>query len=184
MGCSCNSTTSSSSKCKYFVDEDRKKFSFYYWKTKTDICEPYYNLEIFSHYRENDDKILQIDTVHHCQFTKFYKSQITCDKINPQFYDISKIYTYQLNSLIHLIPCKSGGHLENCTYFECNMKFKCPGYYCIPWGYVCDGKWDCPHGLDESQEDICVNQRQCFNMFKCKNSIICIHLNDICNKDI
>ena len=130
------------------------------------MCEPYYNLEIFSHYRENDDKILQIDTVHHCQFTKFYKSQITCDKINPQFYDISKICTYQLNSLIHLIPCKSGGHLENCTYFECNMKFKCPGYYCIPWGYVCDGKWDCPHGLDESQEDICVNKG---NVLTCSN---------------
>ena len=183
LGCSCNSTNSYSSNCKYLVDEDRKKCSFYYRKTKKYICEPYYNLEIFSR-KENYYKILQIDTDHQCQFMKFYKSQITCDKCSPQFYDISKICTYQLNSLNHLIPCKSGGHLENCTYFKCNMKFKCPSYYCIPWGYVCDRKWDCPHGLDESQRDICVNQRQCFNMFKCKKSIICIHVNDICNKDV
>ena len=64
------------------------------------------------------------------------------------------------------------------------MRFKCPGYYCIPWKYVCDGKWDCPHGIDESQAYNCVKERQCTNMFKCKKSIICIHIGDICNEKI
>ena len=49
---------------------------------------------------------------------------------------------------------------------------------------MCDGKWDCPHGIDESQAYNCVKERQCTNMFKCKNSIICIHIGYICNEKI
>ena len=78
------------------------------------------------------------------------KSMIPCRSYQQVFYNISNICEYKLNSLNDLTPCKAGDHLKNCTYFECNMKYKCPGYYCIPWGYVCDGKWDCPHGLDEN----------------------------------
>ena len=36
--------------------------------------------------------------------------------------------------------------------------FKCPGYHCIPWSYVCDGKWDCPHGYDELENSFWVHQ--------------------------
>ena len=78
----------------------------------------------------------------------------------------------------YLIPCKGGEHLQYCKNFECNMKYKCPNYYCIPWAYVCDGKFDCPSGLEEQN---CKVGRNCENMFKCKDSQICIHLNDICD---
>ena len=53
-------------------------------------------------------------------------------------------------------------------------------YYCIPWSYVCDNKWDCPHGYDELNET-CSTNRECTNMFKCRNSIRCVHMGDVCN---
>ena len=59
------------------------------------------------------------------------------------------------------------------------MKFKCLNFYCIPWSYVCDGKWDCPRGYDES--NVCGKNRQCRNMFKCVNTQKCIHLGDVCD---
>ena len=61
------------------------------------------------------------------------------------------------------------------------MKFKCPDYYCIPWSYVCDGKWDCPNGIDEFKEHNCSSIRECHNMFKCEKSQVCIHLGDVCD---
>ena len=60
------------------------------------------------------------------------KNQIPCRKGHTKCFDISEICSYQLNHLKHLIPCRTGEHLENCMKFECNMMFKCPGYYCIP----------------------------------------------------
>ena len=59
------------------------------------------------------------------------------------------------------------------------MKFKCPDFYCLPWSYVCDGKWDCPGGYDEVKELKCGN-RDCINMFKCMKSQKCIHVGDVC----
>ena len=36
--------------------------------------------------------------------------------------------------------------------FECpDTYFKCPGNYCIPFHYVCDGEWQCPDGQDEAE---------------------------------
>ncbi len=36
--------------------------------------------------------------------------------------------------------------------YECpDNYFKCPGNYCIPLHYVCDGEWQCPDGEDEIQ---------------------------------
>ena len=78
-----------------------------------------------------------------------------------------------------LSPCRTGEHLQNCKYFECNMMYKCPGYYCLPWRYVCDGKWNCPKGLDENE---CFSSNNCYNMFKCSNSGMCVHLGNICDQ--
>ena len=61
------------------------------------------------------------------------------------------------------------------------MHFKCPDSYCVPWGYICDGKWDCPYGYDESHHFSCGPHRICDGMFKCKYSQICLHLGDVCD---
>ena len=102
-----------------------------------------------------------------------------CGKSSFICYNVSDICSYSLNELKILVPCQFGEHIQNCKLFECNMKFKCAGYYCIPWNYVCDGKWDCPGGLDEEYQ--CANDEQCINLFKCKGSHICVHVNDICD---
>ena len=65
------------------------------------------------------------------------KNQIPCRKGHTKCFDVSEICPYQLDHLKHLIPCRTGEHLENCRKFECNMMFKCPGYYCIPWSRLC-----------------------------------------------
>ncbi len=57
--------------------------------------------------------------------------------------------------------------------------YKCPGYYCIPWRYQCDGLWHCPFGTDEHKKDC--ERKACPGMFKCVKSVICIAVEDICN---
>ena len=88
---------------------------------------------------------------------------------------------YRLNRNNLLTPCRNGKHVANCRLIQCNMKFKCPDFYCIPWSYVCDGKWDCPGGYDEVKELKSGINRDCINMFKCMNSQKCIHVGDFCN---
>ena len=62
----------------------------------------------------------------------------------------------------------------------CHQHFKCLGYYCIPWQYVCNGRNDCPFGDDEARCSL----RKCVSLFKCKGretSPICIHQNQMCD---
>ena len=96
-------------------------------------------------------------------------------------YSFSEICIYRLNNNGDLTPCKSGTQLYDCYHFECDISFKCVGFYCIPWSYVCDGKWDCPKGLDESANEGCGFIRSCINMLKCEGSQLCIHLASICD---
>ncbi len=58
------------------------------------------------------------------------------------------------------------------------MKFKCPTSYCIPYGYACDGKRDCPFANDEHE---CNQRRDCLGLFSCSNSTTCLHMKDICD---
>ncbi len=70
----------------------------------------------------------------------------------------------------------------DCAEVECGDNFfKCPGFYCVPWRYVCDMNWDCPGGTDETSCDRSVDQTSCPGQFSCVNSIICIATEDICN---
>ncbi len=39
---------------------------------------------------------------------------------------------------------------SNAGPFPCpDNYYKCPGNYCIPVHYICDGHWHCPNGEDE-----------------------------------
>ena len=109
------------------------------------------------------------------------KSKISCRRGHSKCYNITDICMYTLDRFENLYPCRTGSHLESCENFECNKNYKCFHYYCIPWNYVCDGKWDCPHGFDELKSN-CGLTRQCKSMLKCKDSQICIHMLDMCNE--
>ena len=72
------------------------------------------------------------------------QGSLSCFPSSPKCFDIHEICLYKLDQLKHLYPCRTGSHIKECSQFECAQHFKCPGYYCIPWGYVCDGKWGLP----------------------------------------
>ncbi len=95
-------------------------------------------------------------------------------------FHFSDICIYKLQGQ-HIIPCKRGEHIQNCKTFECNMKFKCPNFYCIPWNITCDGRWDCPDGSDEVQTMFCHQNRSCQGAFKCHQAVVCVHLGDTCD---
>ena len=76
-----------------------------------------------------------------------------------------------------LMYCRNGQHLQNCENTQCKCMFKCPNSYCIPYRYMCDGKWDCWNVEDEFN----CKDYLCVNMFKCKFSSICILKNNVCD---
>ena len=76
--------------------------------------------------------------------------KVPCTYNVQNCYAISDICIYILDLYLHIVPCASGEHLQECKLFQCNAMFKCPSSYCLPWKYVCDGKWDCPEGNDET----------------------------------
>ncbi len=108
-------------------------------------------------------------------------NQIPCMNGHHKCYNISQVCFYKIKKCF-LEPCRNGGHLENWKDFPCSAKFKCSVSYCIPWNYVCNGKWDCPGGEDEMHKPICQVNSSCNNMFKCQNSAhTCVHLGNICD---
>ncbi len=107
--------------------------------------------------------------------------QIPCREGHSKCYNISEVCGYKLNSVRRLEPCRTGEHLQACKAFECNLMFKCHQFYCIPWSYVCDGKWDCPSGYDEYANSTLCQTRNCTQMFSCKSSKTCIHLANVCD---
>ena len=110
------------------------------------------------------------------------QSEIPCRDGHSKCYKYSSICILKFDAHHHLMPCRNGGHIQNCESFQCNMMFKCRYSYCIPWTYVCDGKWDCPEGNDELNNPVCGRVLTCVHMYKCKGiPKICIHVGNICD---
>ena len=107
---------------------------------------------------------------------------IPCKAGHSKCYYISDICTYKLNIHNHLIPCRNGGHLQNCKRFKCNLMFKCISSYCVHWSVVCDVKWDCSEGDDELDNPVCTHQLICVHMYMCRMTLHrCLHLGNVCN---
>ena len=109
------------------------------------------------------------------------KCDFDCQDTFQKCFTFKDLCIFRMNSYLQLVPCRTGTHLQVCGEFECNAHFKCPGYYCIPWGYLCNGKWDCPDGYDEAN---CNYHYKCVDMFHCIGSQMCLHLQQICDKYI
>ena len=108
--------------------------------------------------------------------------EIPCIQGHSKCYSVTKICMYKIDDYSHNFPCRNGGDLVNCKKFKCNLKFKCANSYCIPWEYVCDGKWDCPFGDDEIYKPTCINKNTCIHMYKChKIEHVCIYLGNVCD---
>ena len=109
-------------------------------------------------------------------------NMIPCMEGHSTCYYLKDICIYKTNRYNNLIPCRTGGHLQNCRNFECNLMFKCVDSYCIPWSYVCDGKWDCPEGDDEKNNPVCTNDKTCICLYRCRNTEQrCLHLENLCD---
>ncbi len=65
----------------------------------------------------------------------------------------------------------------SCENVSVSSTFGCLRYYSVPWSYVCNGRWDCPHGVDESD----CSYSSCPGFFKCKDSRICLWSNSLCD---
>ncbi len=112
-------------------------------------------------------------------YTCTERHQIPCRDGHSRCYNLSQICRYTLSDQGYLTPCRTGEHLKNCKEMECSTMFKCQFSYCIHWKYTCDGKLDCPFGSDESASHLCGLQRSCENLFRCRNTQMCLHFADI-----
>ena len=109
--------------------------------------------------------------------------EIQCQDGHSRCYHLKDTCIYQVSTYGRLSACRNGGHLENCKHYQCDTMFKCYNSYCIPWSYVCDGKWDCPHGTDENFAYVCASNKSCLGMYKCfKSARKCLHILNVCNK--
>ena len=159
---------------------------FLFYKHSNRNCHMYIFLDKFIHVERHQVQVqLHISTSEN-NTNKFgdlcqRKGTLSCLEGPKTCFVVSEICLYKLSFDNNLIPCMHGEHMESCKDFECNVFFKCPGYHCIPWAYVCDGKWDCPFGYDESLSAGCSSTRVCHNLFKCRISNTCIHLSDVCD---
>ena len=112
-------------------------------------------------------------------------TEVPCFKGHSKCFNISETCKYKLNKQNHIIPCRSGGHLENCKHYQCNALFKCTESYCILFVLVCDGKWDCPQGEDELQSMFCENNQNCVEKYKCQHTKQnCLHLDNVCDSSV
>ncbi len=133
--------------------------------------------------KSEDELSLQILLRIHFVLSCKNPGEIPCRQGHSKCYKTTDICVYKLDKFGHLSQCRNGGHLEQCKNFQCNMMFKCPNSYCVPWSYVHDGKWDCAFGEDEIKNDTSGINSHCKFLYKCINATQCVHLGSTCDNE-
>ena len=65
----------------------------------------------------------------------------------PKYTQFWFYYLMPISGLTLIIEFFSG---NDTVGMECPENYiKCPGDYCVPIQYICDGQWHCPDGEDE-----------------------------------
>ncbi len=202
--CVCKGNDTGPTMCKHVFHQGKKSCNKLYYMTKSQLCVPYMirkssvittetqqqtELPFLRVVQDKNNKTSSranpssiTDDSFKLTSTCTDRGKLLCRKNEHICFNISDICIFKLTKLFTLIPCETGDHLQNCQNFQCNMMFKCPHVYCVPWGYVCDGKWDCQLGLDEVDELNCGLSRICTDLFKCQNSQKCVHQGNICDQ--
>ncbi|XP_045163896.2 uncharacterized protein LOC123528233 [Mercenaria mercenaria] len=74
---------------------------------------------------------------------------ISCAETGQTF-PVSQKCLFDVDNAGFPTGCRDGSHLTNCENFSCpNNTVKCPGSYCLPVRFVCDGHIHCKGGQDE-----------------------------------
>ena len=152
MYCCLKVNTTNHVNCTYLLRKSQdNRCVFYFNELSNNLIEVNLEKVISQCTKSNKNTFDNINSVEHKNriFHKF-SHQIPCDGAHLNYYNITDICISRLNTCHLLIPCTFGQYLQDCKEFQCNTKFKCPNFYCIPWTYVCDGIWDCSYGYDES----------------------------------
>lgn len=186
-GCSCKKSEHYTSKCKFLRHNDKKECSVFYFLSRSKSCQFYFhkqNSQKCTLVRSNTtctSSVIQVDanSANLVENNCAKNGKLSCQNEN-RCYEVHQICVYKLDTCRFLTPCKQGGHMEDCKQFTCNAMFKCPNFYCIPWQNICDGRWDCPQGLDETLNQ-CPRSRECRFLYKCQGSGVCLHLMSICD---
>nr|XP_054761372.1 G-protein coupled receptor GRL101-like [Lytechinus pictus] len=86
---------------------------------------------------------------------------------------------YDVDPSAYITGCRDVSHLRSCDDFECPAYFmKCPGSYCIPLRFRCNGVWDCANGEDEME---CSSFVCPAGTYSCRRSTICLPPNQVCD---
>ncbi len=132
--------------------------------------------------KTNDETFLNSLLQKNNFYPSLYDYQIPCRPGHPKCFNITSICIHMLNEFQLPIPCRTGEHLQHCKTFECDTHMKCSESYCVPWKYICDGKWDCSGGTDEGRKGQCKSTWLCKQLFRCKDSNMCIHIAELCDR--
>ena len=115
-------------------------------------------------------------------FGCLHPGEVPCWEGYSRCFNIASTCIYQISFNNILLPCENGRHLHYCKKFSCDTMFKCWDNYCVPWSYICDGKWDCPKGDDELDTLVSNQNTTCIQMYHCRNTAqTCLHLGNTCD---